>query len=53
MKNRKPFNLDRLIQVYNIIQVVACAYLFIEVSTGSSKRRMPLELTLNMQLIEW
>ncbi|CAG4936663.1 unnamed protein product [Colias eurytheme] len=29
MKNRKPFNLERTLIVYNAIQVVACAYLFI------------------------
>lgn len=31
MKNRKPFNLDRIIQIYNIGQVLVCAYIVIEV----------------------
>ncbi|KAL0277861.1 UNVERIFIED_CONTAM: hypothetical protein PYX00_004992 [Menopon gallinae] len=30
MKDRKPFNVDRLIQIYNIIQVLLCSWLVIE-----------------------
>lgn len=30
MKNRKPFNLDRIIQIYNIGQVLVCGYIVIE-----------------------
>ncbi|XP_038210439.1 elongation of very long chain fatty acids protein 4-like [Zerene cesonia] len=29
MKNRKPFNLERTLIIYNAIQVIVCAYLFI------------------------
>lgn len=32
MKNRKPFNLNKLIIVYNILQIVACARLVIQVN---------------------
>ncbi|XP_026328940.1 elongation of very long chain fatty acids protein 7-like [Hyposmocoma kahamanoa] len=28
MKNRKPFNLDKIMIVYNALQVLCCAYLF-------------------------
>lgn len=31
MKNRKPFNINKLIIVYNIIQIVACARLVMQV----------------------
>lgn len=31
MKNRKPFNIERLMIVYNLIQVIACAYVHYEV----------------------
>ncbi|XP_072940389.1 very long chain fatty acid elongase 1-like [Epargyreus clarus] len=30
MKNRQPFNLDKILIVYNIVQILACAYIFIE-----------------------
>lgn len=33
MKNRKPFNLNKLIIVYNIIQILACARLVVHVNT--------------------
>ncbi|CAK1553379.1 unnamed protein product [Leptosia nina] len=29
MKNRKPFDIERLLIVYNIVQVIICAYCFI------------------------
>ncbi|XP_034824363.1 very long chain fatty acid elongase 7-like [Maniola hyperantus] len=29
MKNRKPFNLDKVMIVYNIIQIICCAYIFV------------------------
>lgn len=32
MKNRQPYNLDILLLVYNALQVVACIYLFVNVS---------------------
>lgn len=32
MKYRKPFNINKLIIAYNIIQIVACARLVIQVS---------------------
>lgn len=32
MKNRKPFNLNKIIIAYNIIQIVACARLVIQVN---------------------
>lgn len=32
MKNRKPFNLNRIIIAYNIIQIVACARLVVQVN---------------------
>ena len=32
MKNRKPFNIDRLIQFYNLPQVFLCIYLIKEVN---------------------
>ena len=32
MKNRKPFNLDKILILYNALQVVACLYLFVNVS---------------------
>lgn len=32
MKDRKPFNLDKIMIVYNILQVVCNAYLFYAVS---------------------
>ncbi|CAH2107727.1 unnamed protein product [Euphydryas editha] len=30
MKNRQPYNLDRVMIVYNIIQIICCTYLFYE-----------------------
>lgn len=32
MKNRKPFNLNKIIILYNIIQIVACARLVMQVN---------------------
>lgn len=32
MKNRKPFNLNKIIIAYNIIQIVACARLVVQVN---------------------
>lgn len=32
MKDRKPYNLDRIIQIYNAAQVILCGWLTIEVS---------------------
>lgn len=32
MQNRRPFNVDRLIQIYNASQVILCSWLVIEVS---------------------
>lgn len=32
MKNRKPYNLDTIMIVYNIIQILACIYLVFQVS---------------------
>lgn len=32
MKNRKPFNINKIIIVYNIIQIVACARLVAQVN---------------------
>lgn len=32
MANRKPFKLERLLIVYNLIQVLVSLYIFIEVS---------------------
>lgn len=37
MKNRKPFNINKLIIVYNIIQIVACAHLVLQVIVISFK----------------
>jgi len=31
MENREPFKLDRIIQVYNLVQVAANAYVFLKV----------------------
>lgn len=31
MKNRKPFNLNKVIIVYNALQIVACARLVVQV----------------------
>ncbi|XP_076478456.1 very long chain fatty acid elongase 7 isoform X2 [Bombus vancouverensis nearcticus] len=28
MAKRKPFNLNRILQIYNLIQIVSCAYIF-------------------------
>lgn len=36
MKNRKPFNIKRVIVIYNIAQVIFNAYLFVRVSKSSS-----------------
>jgi hypothetical protein len=33
MKNRRPFQLDKLLIVYNAIQIVCCFYIFANVST--------------------
>ncbi|PZC83910.1 hypothetical protein B5X24_HaOG206659 [Helicoverpa armigera] len=30
MKNRQPFNIDKLLIVYNTFQVIACAYIFVQ-----------------------
>lgn len=35
MKDRKPFNLDRLMIVYNIIQIIACCMLLKQVGGNS------------------
>lgn len=35
MKNRKPFNINKLIIAYNIIQIVACARLVLQVNLSS------------------
>lgn len=32
MENRKPYNLDGVMVVYNITQIIACLYLVIKVS---------------------
>lgn len=32
MKHRKPYKLDRLIQIYNIFQILASGYLVVEVN---------------------
>ncbi|XP_017798362.1 PREDICTED: elongation of very long chain fatty acids protein AAEL008004-like [Habropoda laboriosa] len=33
MAKRKPFNLDRIVQLYNLIQIVMCAYVFYKAMT--------------------
>lgn len=33
MKDRKPFNLDRIIQVYNVVQIYLCAWFSVQVRT--------------------
>lgn len=32
MKERPAFNVDKIVMVYNVAQVVACAYVFLQVS---------------------
>lgn len=32
MENRKPFNLDKIMVVYNVIQIIACLYLVNQVN---------------------
>jgi elongation of very long chain fatty acids protein 7 len=34
MENRKPFQIDNIIKIYNFIQVVLCGWLFAEVSSS-------------------
>lgn len=31
MENRKPFNIDKLLIIYNIVQTIANGYIFIQV----------------------
>lgn len=31
MAKRKPFNLDKILQIYNLIQIVSCGYIFYKV----------------------
>jgi len=35
MEHRKPYNVDRIIQVYNLFQVAANGYMFTEVGNFS------------------
>lgn len=35
MKDRKPYKIDKLMQVYNAFQVVVCSWVLVEVSMFS------------------